>query len=165
MSTTPPVHPLSHLRSVSAEGLRVRASIWIENRYHDPDDAVKTALQAAAFDIEAAAQTFSTLTAADPEDLSNDREAIMAIIDGTRVTCDPAALLTMAATLRVQGIPNDGGSTATHLEGAAARIAEDAERLRNIRAAAIDFNPERIREIARGATDPDGTNEVPTMRM
>jgi hypothetical protein len=147
--------------------LRARATIWRSKGHHDPDDAVKTALLAAAFDIEAAEQTFSTLAAADPETMFTDRDAILAIIEGTRADCLPEALRAMAATLRTQGIPDDSGSTAAHLENAAKRISADAERLREIlsAAAAATFDAERICEIARGPKDSEPAHDDLKMGM
>lgn len=167
MSSNPPLHPLSHLTSVSAEGLRLRASIWRENGHHDPEDAVKTALLAAANDLIAAEQTFSTLAAADPATLLDDSAAVVAIIDGTRTTCLPGELRAIAATLRAQGIPDDGGSTAAHLESASARILADAERLREMREVTTltPFDADRIRKIALGVKDSDPTHDAPKMRL
>lgn len=167
MSTNPPINSLSHLSSVSAEGLRLRASIWLEKGHHDPEDAVKTALLAAANDLDSSEQTFSTLAAADLATLRDDRKAIIAIIDGTFATCIPDGLRAIAATLRAQGIPDDGGSTAAHLESASERILADAKRLQEIRSVATltPFDAERIQEIALGTLNPEPPHDVTRMRM
>ncbi len=165
----PDPHPLKHLSSVSAEGLRARAAIWREQALHDPDDAVKSLLLAAAADIEAADATFATLAAADDGTLADDRHAAAAIVGRTRLACAPAALRRAAARLRAQGLPDDSGSSAAHLESAAERIAADAAALAELRRAASDgsFDPERIRALAAAAR-PESfvpTHESPRPRM
>lgn len=169
MPLTPPPHPLRHLSSVSAEGLRVRAAIWRDAGHHDPDDAVKSLLLVAAADIEAAGATFATLAAADRGTLREDRAAVAAMVAGTLVASDPAALRAAASALRIQGLPDDSGSTAEHLESAADLIGRDLAALADLEAAVSgeSFDADLVADIADRARGggPDPTHEAPRPRM